>query len=282
VLYREQKLDVLEETIRLNEQVVGNGDQLFKAGKLTSADLLIARTELDAARAQRGQGRAALAVARAELRRQLGTVDDSFAVLGDLDRPLPADSADTIVGLARSVRPDLHARCAAVAEADARLRLQVADRFGNPSFGPRYEYNETRDNFVGVVMSAPIPVFNTKQGEIAQRKAELARAQVDVQSTELRIAQDVQAAMHRFIESRKWADAYPKEVLPNLKNVQREMAQLFAAGQQGVDVIRVIGVQRNLLRAADAYLDARYEVSQAAADLAAAVGDPMISAAPTK
>jgi hypothetical protein len=47
----------------------------------------------------------------------------------------------------------------------------------------------------------------------------------------------------------------------------------------------MIEVQRNLLRAADAYLDARFEVSQAAADLANAVGDPAVgvgaSAAPS-
>jgi outer membrane protein TolC len=58
------------------------------------------------------------------------------------------------------------------------------------------------------------------------------------------------------------------------------MAQLFEAGDQGVDVLRVIGVQRNLLQSADAYLDARFEVSQASADLAAAVGDPALALAP--
>ena len=39
----------------------------------------------------------------------------------------------------------------------------------------------------------------------------------------------------------------------------------------------MIGVQRNFLRAFDAYLDALFEVSQARADLAVAVGDPALS-----
>ena len=133
-----------------------------------------------------------------------------------------------------------------------------------------------------MAISAPIPVFNTRQGEIAQRRAELSRAQVDLQTTRLRVAQDVQAALARFIQARKWADEYPAEVLPNLRQAQKQMAQLFAAADQGVDVLRVIGVQRNLLQAADTYLDARFEVSQAAADLAAAVGDPMAAIAPAK
>jgi outer membrane protein TolC len=122
-----------------------------------------------------------------------------------------------------------------------------------------------------------MPVFNTRQGEIAQRRAELVRAEVDLETTRLRVTQDVQAAFARFAAARSWADEYPAEVLPHLRRAQEEMSQLFAAGDPGVDVLRVIDVQRNLLRAADGYLDARYEVSQASADLAAAIGDPAVA-----
>jgi outer membrane protein, heavy metal efflux system len=274
VLYRRQKLDVLEETIRLNERVVDQGRRLVELGRMKAADLILARAELDAARAQRGQGAAALAVARADLRRQLGTLDDAFAVAGELDARLPAADQDSLTQLALSTRPDVQARAAAVTEAEARLRLQVADRYGNPAVGPRYEYNESRDSFVGVVLTAPIPVLNTRRGEILQRQADVDRARADLRSTEVRASQDVQAALARLAEARKWAAEYPAEVLPNLDKARQDMEQLFAQNEQGVDVLRVIGVQRNLLRATDAYLDARFEVSQANADLAAAVGDP--------
>jgi cobalt-zinc-cadmium efflux system outer membrane protein len=279
VVYRQLKLDILDETVRLDEQIVADGEHLFKAGKLRPGDLSLAQTERDAARGLRGQGRTAVAVARADLRRQLGTLDDTFAVAGDLDRPLPTAPINAVMQYAVQLRPDVKARGAAVAEADAKLRLQIKDRFGNPSIGPAYEVNETNAVFIGVALSVPIPVFNTKQGEIAQRRAELARAQVDLQQTELRVAQDVQAALARFAEARKWADQYPAEVLPNLRRAQQEMAQLFAA-DQGADVLRVIGVQKNLLQAKDAYLDAQFDVSQASADLAAAVGDPMLALGP--
>jgi cobalt-zinc-cadmium efflux system outer membrane protein len=277
VLYRQQKLQILEETVRLNEQVVSTGQRLVEFGRLRPAEVIVARTELDAARAQRGQGRAALAVARADLRRLLGTLDDAFAVGGELDLPMPATDADALVQTALRLRPEVHARCAAIAEAEARLRLQVADRFGNPSIGPRFEINETSDTFVGVVISAPIPVLNTRQGEILQRRADVARARADMQATEVQVAQAVQAALARLIEARKWADEYPAAVLPDLEKARQDMERLFAQNEQGVDVLRVIGVQRNLLRATDAYLDARFEVSQAHADLAAAVGDPALA-----
>ncbi len=278
LLYRQQKLQVLEETVRLSELVVTQGRQLVDLGRLRPADLILARTELDAARARRGQGRTALAVARADLLRQLGTTEDGFAVGGDLDRPLPPVVPDALVQAALRLRPEVHARSAAIAQAEAQLRLQVADRFGNPSVAPRFEYNEARDTFVGVYLTVPIPVFNTRQGEIRQREAELARARVDLRSTEVQITQAVQAALARLAEARKWADEYPAEVLPNMTRAREDMERLFAQNEPGVDVIRVIGVQRNLLSALDAYLDARFEVSQAQADLAAAVGDPALAA----
>jgi outer membrane protein TolC len=277
LLYRQHKLDILDETVRLDEQVIAQGEQLFRAAKLRSADLILARTELDTARAARGQGRAAVAVARAEFRRQLGSVDDSFTVAGELDRPLPTADSCAIDQYARQVRPDVRARAAAIDEASAKLRLQIADRFGNPSVGPAYELNETKVTFVGATLSLPVPAINRRQGEIATRRAELARAEVDLETTRLRVTQDVQAALARFAAARKWADQYSSEILPNLRRSQEQVSQLFAAGDPGVDVLRVIDVQRNFLRAADGYLDARYEVSQASADLAAAIGDPAVA-----
>src|SRR5262249_36822735 len=157
-------------------------------------------------------------------------------------------------------------------------RLQIADRYGNPTLGPRYEINETRDSFVGLYLTVPIPVINTRQGEIAQRQAELERAHVDLRSTEVQITLAVQAALGRLTEARKWANAYPAEVLPDLTRARQDMERLFSQNDPSVDVLRVIGVQRNLLSAMDAYLDARFEVSQAHADLAAAVGDPALAA----
>ena len=110
-----------------------------------------------------------------------------------------------------------------------------------------------------------------------QLQAQLDRARAELQQTEVQVTQAVQAAVDRLTEARKWADEYPAEVLPNLERARQDLEKLFAQNEQGVDVLRVIGVQRTLLRAADAYLDARFEVGQALADLAAAVGDPALA-----
>lgn len=277
VLYRQRKLDVLEDTIKLNEQVVDQVKKLVDLGRLRPADLIVARTELDAAGAQLGQGRTAIAFARADLRRQFGTLDDSFTVKGDLDLPVPTTEFEPLAQAALEKRPDLQSRKLAVAEAQARLKLQIADRYGNPNVGPLYDYNESKVAFYGVQIGGPIPVFNQKRGEILQARATFAQAVAGVRQFEVQSAQDVQAALLRLEQARRWADRYATEVLPNLRKAVGDMNKLLEQNEPGVDVLKVIGVQRNYLTAFSAYLDALYEVSQARADLAAAVGDPALA-----
>jgi cobalt-zinc-cadmium efflux system outer membrane protein len=213
-------------------------------------------------------------VVRADLRRQFGTLNDSFEVKGELDLPVPTTDYDAYAKSALEQRPDVQVRRATAEEAQARLRLQVADRFGNPSVGTFFEVNETNVVFIGAALGTPLPLFNTRRGEIMQAQATAARAQAEVRQFEIQSGQDVQAALARLAEARKWVDSYTTEVLPNLRKALADMNKLFEQNDPGVDVLRVISVQRNYLRALDAYLDALFELSQARADLAAAVGDP--------
>ncbi|MFL5330999.1 MAG: TolC family protein [Gemmataceae bacterium] len=277
VLYRQQKLQILEDTVRFNEQIVDRGKRLVDLNQIRPAELVLARSELASARAQIGQGRTAVAIARAEFRTSLGTTDDSFVLAGDFEQTIANLESDTLTKIALDRRADLQAQRAAIAEAEAQLRLQVADRYGNPTIGTRYEFNESSAHFIGGVVSVPLPVFNRKQGEICQKQAELARTRLELRQTELQIAQAVQAALARFREARKWADEYPAEVLPTLDKARQDLERLFAQNDQGVDVLKVLGVQSNYLKAREAYLDARYELSQAIADLAAALGDPTVA-----
>jgi cobalt-zinc-cadmium efflux system outer membrane protein len=185
---------------------------------------------------------------------------------------------DKLVAQALERRPDLRARQLAVQETDARLQLAVADRLGNPTLGPDYEYNETRDSFIGAQIQVPLPLFNRRRGEILQREAERTKAGLDLRNTEIVIRQEVQAALEHMASARAWAETYRKEVLPNLENSLANVQNLMAQG--GVPILSVIDIQRKLLKARDDYLAVLYELSQAQADLAYAVGDPSLAILP--
>jgi cobalt-zinc-cadmium efflux system outer membrane protein len=273
VLYRQQKLRLIEETIKLNEDAAEQVAKLV-GGKLRAADLILAQTEVDAAKAQIGLGRAPLLTAWAEFAFALGITEEHFALRGTLEAQPQTWDLDTLTRAALDRRPDLRARQAAVGEAEARLRLERANRWGNPNLGPDYEYNETRVNFIGFQLTVPLPVLNTKRGEIMQRTAERDRAIYEMRALEVQIRQQVEAALRRLEEAEKNVTLYRTQVIPNLQKSLEGIERLFLENEPNVDVVRIIDVRRKLLRARDGYLDVLWESSQARADLAAAVGDP--------
>jgi cobalt-zinc-cadmium efflux system outer membrane protein len=275
VVYRQEKLRMLEETIRLNEQAAEGVSKLAEQGKLGSADILQVNTELADARAQFGPGQAALTTARSDLRRGLGMVDEGFQVRGPLETPGRQWESAKLTQAALDLRPELHARQAALAEAEARLRLETANRFGNPNFGPAFEYDPTRVSLIGAQFTLPLPAFNTHKGEILLRQAERTRAALDLRQTEVQIRQEVRAALARLTDARSWLNTYHTKVLPTVRTSLKGMEALRAQGV--VDVLRMVDMRRRQVKADDGYLDAQWELNQALADVAAAVGDPALA-----
>jgi cobalt-zinc-cadmium efflux system outer membrane protein len=276
VLYRQEKLQLIEQMIGVNQEAARQVEQLVKSGKLRPTDLLLIQTEVTDSRAQLTSGRTTLVAAVQEFRRALGLVDDTFQLEGSLQTQVWDWDAPALTQTALERRPDLRARQIAVAEAGARLGLAIADRFGNINLGPDYEYNETRVNFIGAQMVVPLPVLNNHRGEILQRRAGRTRAVLDLRQTEVQVRQDVQAALARIRQARDWLNTYRKSVVPGLEATYKKMHELLVAGEPGVDALKLIDINRKLLRARDVELDARWELLQALADLAAAVGDPAL------
>jgi outer membrane protein TolC len=282
VIYRQEKLALLEKTVELDQRVVDQVHRLVELGKLRGPDLVLARTEVDDVRSQLGQGHSALVLAKYDLRRALGMVDDPIQLEGKLEARLVAWDAAALFPVALERRADLHSKRAAESEAEARLRLERANRFGNWNIGPAMEYDPTRIVLMGVQVTRPLPVFNRHAGDIQQREAELSRAAKDAQQTEILVRQDVRTALARLDEANSRVYTYRNEILPHLETSIKEIEKLLADGDPSVTAIHAVDTRRKLLKAQDSYLDALWEVKQARADLAAAVGDPAVAVLPWK
>jgi cobalt-zinc-cadmium efflux system outer membrane protein len=280
LIYRGEKLRLVEETLRLDERLVEDVRRLARAEQLGGADIVVAQSEVDDVRNQIGSARTTLTAAQHDLRRALGVVQGGFDLQGTLEVSPPSPDPAQAVQEAQQRRADLNARRAAVQEAESRLQLAVANRFGNPTTGLAFTYDNSRVAESGVQINFPLPVLNTHRGEILRAQAERDRAALDLRATEVQISQDVQAALARLRAAQSWAETYRTQTLPNLQRYLDAVVRLYQSGDLKVDVLRVIDVQRKLLRARDSYLDAQYEVHQALADLAAAVGEPAVTAGP--
>lgn len=274
--YRQEKLRLLDETLKLNEQLVTDVRRLVDAGRLKTPDLITARSEVVTTLNLVNAGRVEEATARQDLLRALGAVGGTVEPEGPFEPPGWIPDPATLDELAIARRADLQARRLAVAEAAAAVRLAVANRYGNPIVGAVYNYDPTRINMIGPQVNLPLPVANTNRGQIFQSEVEHALAADTLRQTEVNVRQDVVAALARLTATERQAEQFRTKVLPELRQAVADMEKLFQAGEPGVDVLRVIDVRRKLLQARDGYLDALWAVRQARADLAAAVGEPAL------
>ncbi len=277
-LYRKAKLELLDQNLVLQEKSTERIKLLMEQGKLRAADLLLARADVVELRAQRSPSRSQMVAAWNDLRRLLAIEEPAgspgpLAIQGSLAPDVPRLPGEDMRELALQSRPDLRAVQMAVREAEQRYRLEIANRYGNPTIGPAFEINETNAIFVGASIAVPLPVLNLHRGEILQRQAEKERAMLDQRRLEVQIVLDLQSAAARLTEAKKSTDFFARDVLPTLKTTVDSLDKLFTQGDPGVDVLRLIETQRRLLRARDANLDALWELHQGKADLAQALGN---------
>lgn len=279
-VYRQEKLRLLDATIGLQESVVRDVTALANQGKLKPADVMLANSDLVESRALRGPAQAVVTTAWNDLRRSVGVAIEAAAYAGTLEGGTTTEDADDLTRRALQMRPDLKALDLAIGEAEQRVRLEVANRFGNPSIGPAFEYNETRVTFVGAWLVYALPVLNVRRGEILLRQAERDRVIEDRRRVEVQAGLDVRAALARVQAAERSVGYFAAESLPALQRTMESFEKLFALGEPGVDVVRLIDTRRRLLRARDTYLDALWELTQARLDLAAAVGDLSLALRP--
>jgi cobalt-zinc-cadmium efflux system outer membrane protein len=273
LLYREAQQQQFEQTLELNQRLATQVRKLVDAGQLRSADLIVAQTEITTTRDLVATAGQAVVAARYGLYRALGVVDEKFHLDGVLAVPSLALDGHALLDAALGHRGDLHASQAAIAEAQANLQLEVANRYGNPTLGVAYNYDNTRANWLGPQINFPIPVVNTHRGQILQREAERDRAYLDLRQTEVLVQQDVRAALASLETAQARAELYRLRILPDLRKGIEDMQALFEAATPGVDILRVIDVRRKYLGALITYIDALFAVHQARADLLEAVGD---------
>ena len=126
-------------------------------------------------------------------------------------------------------------------------------------------------------------MLNAHHSDILQREAEKQRAPSSTFARPTwRSSRRCKRPWRRLKHAQDWAETYERDVLPDLEKSLKEIRELFNQPDSGVDALHILDVQRKALTARDGYLDAQFEVRQAAADLAAALGDPSIAVGPCK
>ena len=178
--YRREKLRLASELADFNDRLVQSLRRGLEANQVTAADVVLAEVENQATRQQVEVARQDYANALTDLRNQIGVPETAGTAepLGEfvLPRNIPEIDDQALVQMALQSRPDLFAARAAVAGAEAAVRLAKGDRIPTPIVGPHYQIDEAGIQYIGLIYVTPLPMLNNGKPLVIQREADAARA----------------------------------------------------------------------------------------------------------
>ena len=221
-----------------------------------------------------------LATALSKLRTLLGKpAGEPLDISGDL-RLAPSSAPPELASvqqLALTSRPDLRLLQLTEAKSVADLRLQEAMGRIDYTVGAEYRRQQGiagRSNSLGFFVSAPLPVLNRNQGEIARAGAERTQTSQQIAATRAQILSDVEIAFHEYAANRDIVTAIERDLIQPATSARDISTYTYRAG--GSSLVELLDAQRAFNDTMQSYLEAQAGLRRAAARLNAAVGTEVL------
>ena len=199
---------------------VAIGEDRYKAGDLAKLDF--ERLDLQLAQFESDDSNAVTAMQQASLQLQvllgIDKPSDSFDVIGNVVPPPITLTMDDLEQKALAARPDLKAAVAAVAVADAEVKLATANGTSDPTLEADYDRNGL-DNSVGLSLNIPIRIFDRNQGNKATARFTAQASRFTVIVLHNQVVSDVDQAYSGYINSKLLSDRYNGHYLAESKDV---------------------------------------------------------------
>ena len=209
-----------DDTLADFKKEVAIGNDRYKAGDLAKLDF--ERLDLQLAQFESDESNAVTAMQQAsdQLQVLLGIDKPSadFDVTGDVAPPPVALTLDDLDAKALAARPDLKAAVAAVAVADAEVKLATANGTADPTLEADYNRNGT-DNSVGFNLNIPIRLFDRNQGNKATARFTAEASRFTVTALHNQVVSDVDQAYSGYVNSKLLSDRYNGHYLAESKDV---------------------------------------------------------------
>jgi len=261
---------------RVNAELVRNLAQIarkrFDSGAIAQMEVNLARVQVGRAERELHLAEGGYAVARSVLAEIVG-LDPSDPPAPDGQLELPArepPALSQLIAGALEHRSDLQAFRETAEAARARIELARRDAVPNLTIGAFVGREDGVDRLAGGGFGIRIPLFNRNRGAIAAARASHRQTLADTDTMELRVRQDVAAALARFRAATAAASTLQQQVLGTLRENLGLLQRSFEAGK--VDWTEVLVFRREFVDTQRDYIDTVTDAQLAAIELDLAVG----------
>jgi cobalt-zinc-cadmium efflux system outer membrane protein len=247
-------------------KVAAMNDARVRAGDLAEVELM--RTRVAVRQLENDADLADLARRNAARRLQAltGRPADGppLEAVGDFAAGTSVADDSALVGRALAARGDLRAAEADVARAEADSRLQRS--LGRPEFGLGAEFRRQdgvngRGSSLGFFISAPLPLFDRNQGEVARADAEALQAAQRLRALRASVATEVKQALDRFTTARTLLERLERDQAGEARQLREIVGYAYTRGE--ASLIELLDAQRAFNDATRAWLAARAEFARA-------------------
>jgi outer membrane protein, heavy metal efflux system len=277
VLEAKAKLQLAQDNLQALDHLLQLNERRLTSGAIAPLEVSRSRVAMLQYRGNVRTAQLALTQARLKLLPLLGRKPENAPI--DIDDRLgltPAPASPDLAALqttARSARPDLLAAQRDQARTQADLRLQIAQGKIDYALGAEYRRQQGvngKGNMLGLFVSAPLPVFNRNQGEIARAEAESDKATRSVNALETGLASEVSSAYEAFDASRQLLIEIERDLLTPTTEARAGTTYMYQAG--ATSLLDVLDAQRAYNDTMDTYYSAQAAYRRAQATLTLVVG----------
>ena len=254
VIALQQLLALAREQERNANSLLEKMQARFKEGDIAERDVLRAEVDLSNVRILAENLERELTEARKTLATRMGVATTSIVRCeGELKLPARFASEEELTDQLLSGHPDLKAALAEVQFRSALTAQACAERTPDVTLNVLYRRVTVVDRDavdVGIVL--PLPLFDRRQGRIAEAAADARRAQARYAATENDLVGQLRRAYESLLTYYRQVEAYQTNILPKTDRSLELVRTAYEGGE--VSILELLDAQRQSNASHAAYL----------------------------
>ena len=271
VLGRSRELLVTQEKLKANAEiqsvfrkVLEVSQKRLKVAEVSGADVNLTKLELQKVMLAQAALLNQQEIAATALNRLLGREPKTqLQMSGAVSTEFDPNTVAEILRGALALRPDRQLAALGINRAEAEIKLARAEKWEDWTVGFDYSRSVGKfnapigtktDNFLGVSVSIPLPLWNKNQGKISEAQATQQRAEAELKALDLRIAAEAQTAANQISRLLNIMRQYREESIQLAEENIGLLQKGYADGL--VSINAVIQAQQQLAELSRSYLEA--------------------------
>ncbi|MCP4262103.1 MAG: TolC family protein [Planctomycetes bacterium] len=274
VLAAQEGFKLIEELLRISEDLVNTVTQRVDAGKDSPLEKAKAAVALSNVKIQQQQAIHHLKFTRKQLAATWAAKSPKFeSVTGQLDLLSPIPLAENLNELLEG-NPDVARWSLEIDKNKAAVELEKAKAISDITLrGGVQRFNETNDNAIVFGISIPLPISDKNQAGKLRASYELARAREEKRAAYTKVQMELAKAYQALSSAYTEATELDKNILQGAEGVFEASKTGYMQGK--LDYLNVLDAQRTLFEAKARYVDALASYHIAKADVERLTGRPI-------